>query len=63
MLPISDKRKGITDILIVCQLYSSVMGEWHVLNKLMFVIYAIDQVVIKMASFFTLTDSVTSNDY
>ena len=27
-------QKGITDILIICQLYSFVIGEWHVLNKL-----------------------------
>ena len=33
MLPASEK-KGITDLLIICQLYSFVMGELGVLNKL-----------------------------
>ena len=33
-------QKGITDILIICQLYSFVVGEWHVLN--MFVLQAVE---------------------
>ena len=33
MLPASDKR-ALRHILIICQLHSFVMGERHVLNKL-----------------------------
>ena len=33
-------QKGITDMLIICQLYSFGMGELHVLNK--FVLQAVD---------------------
>ena len=39
MLPASDK-KGITDILIICQLHSFVMRKQHVFNK--FVLQALD---------------------
>ena len=41
MLPTNDK-KGITDKLIICQLYSFITGEWHVLNML--VLQAVDYV-------------------
>ena len=33
-------KKGITNIMIICQLYSFVMGEWLVLN--MFMLQAVD---------------------
>ena len=34
------RQKGINDILIICQLYSFVMGEQDVLNR--FVLQAVD---------------------
>ena len=36
----SQWQKGITDILIICQLYSFVMGEQHVLST--FVLRAVE---------------------